>query len=408
MGSIGLLVIITIIITSIFVSATLEITEVMYAPTDGNEWVEVYNHLNTSINMSNWELTDNKNTDQLTYCGEMEYSILLESNQYAIITDQDTTLYDSLETNVLKICVDDLSIGNGLSNTGDSIKIHFQDHQDLISYTSKEGALKNGKTLERENGVLRESYVDGGSPGARNSKPPKEEIVVEEEPKQELEEEQKQEPEEDKSKTKEPIENTQKSSPKFEIKFPNTTVAGSELDLKFNIYNGDSQHNFKVWAYIYRGSKCYSCHDKEREDNQQLISLEPRELGTLKFNFKLPEDMETGIYKLKVRVFKDEQATPRDFKEVLKVTAMEKEELQKEEEKKSMEEPIEEIKEIVEEVKVEKKIQEPTTESEKERVPNKITGEVIYESKNGKIKKVLPFILVVVFGLLSVVFVLKR
>ena len=151
--------------------ALVSINEVMYAPGDGNEWVELLNTGNTSINLANWTLLDDQSTDQLVCCSfDQNCSLLMEPFRYALITDQDTSLYSALQTDALKICVDDQSIGNGLSNNQDHIEIHDGSSVDLLDYSSSLGGLNNNRTLEkRAEGTWGESIVDLGTPGRENS-----------------------------------------------------------------------------------------------------------------------------------------------------------------------------------------------------------------------------------------------
>jgi len=105
------------------------INEIMYDPsTDDSthEWIELYNPTNKTINLTNWLITDNTATDTLQPYDPLENnSMILQPYSYAIITDKDTAIYQNISNNspVLKISVDDLSIGNGLGNSNDLIQI---------------------------------------------------------------------------------------------------------------------------------------------------------------------------------------------------------------------------------------------------------------------------------------------
>lgn len=107
----------------------LVINEIMYNPIqDDNyyEWIEIYNPLNCSINVSNWSITDNQDTDLLEADFENgNGSTIVIPNGYAIITDHGTKIYENLTfaENITLLKVDDKSIGNGLGNTKDKLII---------------------------------------------------------------------------------------------------------------------------------------------------------------------------------------------------------------------------------------------------------------------------------------------
>ena len=156
------------------------INEIMYTPDDGNEWIELYNPLPTSLNLTGWQLTDNKNTDNIICCSfDSSCTLTIPAHSYALLTDQDSTLYTSLQFNLsnppnyltlTKLCVDDNSIGNGLGDTEDSITLHNSTTQTSLNYTKFLGGYKNNKSLERkDDNSLSESLVPFGTPGKSNS-----------------------------------------------------------------------------------------------------------------------------------------------------------------------------------------------------------------------------------------------
>jgi hypothetical protein len=153
-----LLFILIILLPSTF---ALQINEVMYAPTDGNEWIELYNPENKTINFSNWNLSDNLATDTLECCAVCNLSIAPYS--YALIADKDT----SMEAD---FCVDDNSIGNGLGNTEDSITLTNGSEEISFSYEKSMGGYLNNLTLEaRLDDSWGEGVIAGGTPNKENS-----------------------------------------------------------------------------------------------------------------------------------------------------------------------------------------------------------------------------------------------
>lgn len=105
------------------------INEIMYDPSNDDstyEWIELYNPTNITFNLSNWSITDNTATDTLQPYDPLENnSMILQPYSYALITDQDTKVYQNLSNSsqILRVSVDDKSIGNGLGNNEDFIQI---------------------------------------------------------------------------------------------------------------------------------------------------------------------------------------------------------------------------------------------------------------------------------------------
>ena len=167
------------LILVIFLPAALAqvyINEIMYDPGDGNEWIELYNGGNLSINLQSWTLTDNQNKDELVCCNfDQNCSLIIPPNNYALITDQDTSLYNTsfynyTLTTAIRICVDDNSIGNGLGNDGDNINLSNGTVSLFLSYDHTMGAASNNKSLEKDNeGNWLKSKFAGGTPGKENS-----------------------------------------------------------------------------------------------------------------------------------------------------------------------------------------------------------------------------------------------
>ena len=106
---------------------TILINEVMYDPEEDdnyNEWIELYNPSNHSINVSEWILIDNFSEDTIE--GDLDHgngTTIIPSKGYAVIADHGTRIYEnySISNETIKLYVDDLSIGNGLGNTKDKL-----------------------------------------------------------------------------------------------------------------------------------------------------------------------------------------------------------------------------------------------------------------------------------------------
>ncbi len=150
----------------------LEITEVMYAPLDGNEWVEIYNSGNQSENLSLWKISDVKENDSFACCFFLPAcSLSLAPQSFVVVTNQNTTFFPE---NATQICVHDNDLGNGLHNDGDNLTITNTHNLffDFFSYTQSMGAYRNNKTLEKTSSGWRESLLPFGTPGRANQEPP--------------------------------------------------------------------------------------------------------------------------------------------------------------------------------------------------------------------------------------------
>ncbi len=122
-----LVIALLLISTSSKSSADILINEVMYNPQPNdnyNEWIELFNPTNQSINVSNWIIEDNFAEDYLD--GDFDHgngTTIIPPKGYAIIADLGTKIYEnfSIPTNAIRLYVDDLSIGNGLGNSKDKL-----------------------------------------------------------------------------------------------------------------------------------------------------------------------------------------------------------------------------------------------------------------------------------------------
>ncbi len=164
------LILLFLIILSASVNAGLIINEIMYSPDDGNEWVELYNNETSPLNLASFQFSDSQSTDTLEVCPFSNNTLEIPPNEYALITDQDTTLYTLLSFNGTKICVDDNSLGNGLSNSGDSVTIFNSTFNTSLDY-SFITLTDNGYSLELVDfgDTWKESLIANGTPGYKNS-----------------------------------------------------------------------------------------------------------------------------------------------------------------------------------------------------------------------------------------------
>ncbi|ODS36918.1 hypothetical protein BEH94_05890 [Candidatus Altiarchaeales archaeon WOR_SM1_SCG] len=179
-----LLLILFLLPPCITVSANPVINEIMYNPLQSdyyNEWVELYNPKNYSINLTNWTLCGDALLPGYVNHGDGEIylntSVTIPAGGYAIITDgsSGTDVYGNFNVNLNSFAfhVNSPSICGGLENSGETITLNGNnnliDSVNYAGYTSY--ANGNNKTLERINltGIFAESASFGGTPGFENS-----------------------------------------------------------------------------------------------------------------------------------------------------------------------------------------------------------------------------------------------
>ncbi|MBS3139926.1 lamin tail domain-containing protein [Candidatus Woesearchaeota archaeon] len=416
------------LITAALTTASLEINEVMYAPSEGHEWVELYNPTDQPINLSGWLITDNKNTDELICCfAHSSCALELAPRQYALVLEQDDLV--NINNSAALICVDDNSIGNGLGNNGDNITISKGDYQLTARYTRGQGANKNGRSLEKDGSSWHESYALGGTPGRANSQPIAEETtamnaaaarnsselnsselnISSEATEETVDVANQDAASQDTANQPSETAPAEKINPSFKIlNFKNKVLAGDLLPIEFQITAGSSSHEFSVWSYLYRGNKCYSCGDAERKGNLQKITLKANQEKIITFNLDLPLEIEPGEYFLKVRAVKDQQKTTTDFKEKVIISLPDISLLEPEEELKPEEAKLSApaLVVAVENTALPTKTSPPNPAIKVDSV-KEISSKVVYESKGRKIKNLIPYLLVIAFGSVAILLVLK-
>jgi len=83
-----------------------------------NEWIELYNPLGNSVDISGWAIEDNNGIDIIPA------SSLIPANGFAVITASSTTWdYWEIPDDVVKIVLSDGEIGNGLNNDADMLAL---------------------------------------------------------------------------------------------------------------------------------------------------------------------------------------------------------------------------------------------------------------------------------------------
>jgi hypothetical protein len=183
---------------------------------------------------------------------------------------------------------------------------------------------------------------------------------------------------------------------------PNNVFSGEELDLKLR-FNGDSsQHEFKVWAYLYRGSKCYSCCNDcervlERDDNLLEFNLDENENKDIGLPLTIDGNMKEGEYKIKVKINKDNQKTDKELTETIIV---------KEKEETKLSQKTNQITGMATSNLAED--YDFGLSAKELKIKEKSKGIVIYESSSEKAKNVIPYLLIIILGLVCFVLIKKH
>lgn len=135
----------------------LAINEINYNPRGGRiteyrrEWIELYNYGSTAIDLSGWQISDNRATDNLE---PRSGTMTIPAGGYAIITANPTDVYTYyiVDPSAVRLQVDDSRIGNGLSNRGETITIRDPsgDAVESVTYDDAWGGDGDGDTIERK------------------------------------------------------------------------------------------------------------------------------------------------------------------------------------------------------------------------------------------------------------------
>jgi len=136
----------------------VRINEIMYAPNSAwggayNEWIELYNEGNSSVDLSHWKIDGNDFDD-----------VNISAGGYGVVARRINDFQSVYGIGILSV------EGNFvLSNNGGTINLSNGTDSWLVSYTNEE-ADGNGKSWEWTGSAWSESLADGGTPGQENSK----------------------------------------------------------------------------------------------------------------------------------------------------------------------------------------------------------------------------------------------
>lgn len=174
------LILTAIILSAVFftvpslATAQIIINEIMYdlaGTDDKHEWIEIYNNGSADVDLTDWKLNDGDTATNHALNAPPKNaglgSMILGANEYCLLAGDAATLSADLPNYNGTIIDTVLS----LSNTGAALKLLDKDGIESfsISYNKDLGAAGNGKSLEWDGAALKESLVNGGTPGKINS-----------------------------------------------------------------------------------------------------------------------------------------------------------------------------------------------------------------------------------------------
>ncbi|MDP3990111.1 MAG: lamin tail domain-containing protein [archaeon] len=108
---------------------------------------------------------------------------------------------------------------------------------------------------------------------------------------------------------------TETAIPEFSFgDFSSSASSGDVITIPV-IFSDETSHDYEAWSYLYKGNKCYSCSDsqKEREDNLQKIMIDGKNSEVIEFFLPLDTEMDEGEYNIKVKIQKDDQKTLKEL-----------------------------------------------------------------------------------------------
>ncbi len=143
----------------------VQITEVMYDPKTGGEWLEVYNPNDSPLDLKGWKFFDGTNHS-------ISASAIVPAGGYLILAD-DKNAFISAFNDVTTTIVD---IVTSMNNDGDTLILRNASGVDIssMSYAANSGASKNDKSLQLIEGEFLPWFVSIGAPASAT----KEEVLA--------------------------------------------------------------------------------------------------------------------------------------------------------------------------------------------------------------------------------------
>jgi hypothetical protein len=116
----------------------------------GVEWVEIENPCNATLNLSEWFISDNYSDDEITCDGTVGCTLETGAG-YFLIIGRNINLSNVTAENVPYFFTDDKMIGNGLSDSGDLVRLYNSTYESSMAYGSssdKSWSYCNGTWVE--------------------------------------------------------------------------------------------------------------------------------------------------------------------------------------------------------------------------------------------------------------------
>jgi hypothetical protein len=196
---------------------------------------------------------------------------------------------------------------------------------------------------------------------------------------------------EEKQESKEP----KKEKNSFQIiDLPAQISPGEAFRVKVQaLHNKDAE--FEAWSYLYRGNKCYSFASGERDGNKVSFMVDGNDEKTVKMLVKADQELEEGEYNLAMKYQKEGQKTVKSLTQKIYVKTSSEEQKMTNQTMDLLSSP-----------------EEPVSMFVSEKIPKKempkYSGIIVYESNSERSKNMIPYVLLVTFGLLSLALIIKR
>ncbi|MBU1644082.1 MAG: lamin tail domain-containing protein [Nanoarchaeota archaeon] len=191
------------------------------------------------------------------------------------------------------------------------------------------------------------------------------------------------------------------------INLPLEVCPGEIFKIRLQFF-GDQERDFKVWSYLYRGNKCYSCTGgKERDNNLLDFHLKKNEIKIVEMLVQADNNITAGEYSLMIKLNKDSQKTNQSLSK--KIQVKEKKEMEKDN---SITEITSTLNDSLSAFNVLEEdtgsLRKDSLESRKKELLSQLTGMVIYESNSEKASKLIPLLLSITFALLTLAVIIKK